>query len=477
MKQDLYYLSASDALRQFRNGSLSPVTLMQALLERASRQQHTINATTRILHDSAMHQAEQAAERYRLGTARPLEGIPVAVKEETDVAGWQNTVGSLAIDDYIPEHNHPIIDKLLQAGAILHLQTTNPEFCCLGQTWSRRWGVTRNPWNPRYTCSGSSGGSAAALAAGLAPLATGSDMAGSTRLPAAFQGLYGYKPPFGRLPSAAGEELFAFAAEGPLARHFDDLVLMQNILAGPHPDSYATLPYQPLPSQYADLTGWKIAWHPTLGSPALCPQVRHNLEQAVAGLRRRGAVVEQVDICWDMLEISQVLLEGIFGLFFSEYLQALPDTAYPQLSSYIQQLWRDFRGKPASVSRAAELAGRLHQDMQQKVWGQGYQAFLCPTSFTTELEADLDPTLQNSILVDGVALDSYLGWAATPPFNLLSRYPALSVPTGLAANGVPTGMQIIAPPFQDEVAFQVAYNHEQAARHGLYRQHFPPLAD
>jgi len=76
-----------------------------------------------------------------------------------------------------------------------------------------------------------------------------------------------------------------------------------------------------------------------------------------------------------------------------------------------------------------------------------------------------------------VALDSYLGWAATPPFNLLSRYPALSVPTGLAANGVPTGMQIIAPPFQDEVAFQVAYNHEQAARHGLYRQHFPPLAD
>lgn len=476
MNQALCYMSASEALRRFRAGSLSPVTLMDAVLQAAEKQQASVNAATAIFADQAREQAKQAEQRYRDGTARPLEGIPVVVKEETAVAGWPSTVGSLVLDDYVPDENHPIIDKLIEAGAILHVQATNPEFCCLGQTWSRRWGVTRNPWNLRYTCSGSSGGSAAAVAAGVAPLATGSDMAGSTRLPAAFQGLYGYKPPFGRIASGPGEELFAFAAEGPLARTFEDMVLMQNIISGPHPASYNGLPYQEMPAQYGDLTGWKIAYHPTLGSPAVCPDIKRNMEQAIDGLRGRGAVVELVEIEWDMLALSKVLLEGIFGIYFDEYLRELPDSAYDKLSSYLQLLWRDHRGKSNSVMQAAELASALHRDMQSKVWGQGYQAFLCPTTFTTELEADLDPTVQPEIMVNGVAIDSYLGWAATPPFNLLGRYPALSVPTGRASNGVPTGMQIVAPPYQDEVAFQVAYNHSLAERHGLYRQVFPEFA-
>ncbi|SCK29784.1 amidase [Vogesella sp. LIG4] len=476
MNQTLCYMSATEALRRFRNGSLSPVTLMQAVLEAAHKQQVNVNATTAIRADEAIARAREAEQRYRDGTARPLEGIPVVVKEETAVAGWPNTVGSLVLDDYVPDENHPMIDKLLDAGAILHAQATNPEFCCLGQTWSRRWGVTRNPWNLRYTCGGSSGGSAAAVAAGVAPLATGSDMGGSTRLPAAFQGLYGYKPPFGRLASGPGEELFAFAAEGPLARTFEDMVLMQNIIAGPHPASYNGMPYQPLPDRYDDLSGWKIAYHPSLGSPAVCPDVQHNLEQALEGLRGRGAVVEKVDIEWDLLALSKVLMEGIFGIYFDEYLRELPDSAYDKLTSYMQHLWRDYRGKSNSVMKSAELASSLHREMQQKVWGQGYRAFICPTTFTTEIEADMDPTQQPQLQVNGVALDSYLGWAATPPFNLLGRYPALSVPTGRAHSGVPTGMQIIAPSYQDEVAFQVAYNHSQAARHGLYRQVFPEFA-
>lgn len=475
MTSSLCYLSASDALRRFRNGSLDPVELMQALLSRAEALQGPVNATTRIYAEQALAQARAAAERYRQGTARPLEGLPVAVKEETDVAGWPNTVGSLAIDDYVPEHNHPIVDKLVEAGAILHLQTTNPEFCTLGQTWSRRWGVTRNPWNLRYTCGGSSGGSAAAVAAGLSPLATGSDMAGSTRIPAAFQGLYGYKPPFGRLPTGGGEELFAFAAEGPLARTIDDLILMQNIISGPHPASYATLPKQVLPASYPDLAGWRIAWHPTLGAEAVCPQVRANLQRALDGLRRRGAVVEQVDISWDMHRVATVLLEGIFGIFFTEYLQSLPDAAYPSLTSYVQKLWRDYRDRPASVAGAAELASELHQDMQRKVWSQGYRAFLCPTTYTTELLADLDPVASPTFPVDGKPVDSYLGWAATPPFNLLNRYPVISAPTGLAANGMPTGMQIVAQPYDDEAAFQVAWNHAQADEDGLFRHRFPQL--
>lgn len=477
MSNELIYLSASDAIRRFRAGTLSPVTLMDAVLAAADRQQSTVNATTAIFAEAARAQAKAAEQRYRDGTARPLEGVPVVVKEETDVAGWRNTVGSLLFENAVAKENHPIIDKLLDAGAILHVQATNPEFCCLGQTWSKRWGVTRNPWNLRYTCGGSSGGTAAALAAGLGPIGTGSDMAGSIRIPSSLQGLYGFKPPFGRLPCGAAQELLTFAVEGPMARTFDDLVLMQNVLVGPHPVSHSTVPAQPLPATYGDLSGWKIAYDFTLGSPAVCPDVRANMARALDGLRARGAVVEEVDLRWDLDKLNNTLLDAIFGVGMAEMLAGLPDDAYPKLTSYIQMVWDRHRNKPNSVAAAADLGNRLNRDMHAKVWSQGYQAFICPTTFTTQVRADLDPATDPTVDIDGVAIDSNLGWVATPLYNLLSRYPVLTVPTGRAASGVPTGMQIAAQPYQDEVVFQVGYNHALADNQHLYRTVFPDYRD
>ena len=466
-------MSAREVRDRFAARTLSPVELAEALLARASALHGgLVNATTAIHADEALARARVAEARYANGTARVLEGIPVAIKEETAVAGWHRTIGSW-LHDETPVRNHPIVDKLLAAGANPHLQTTVPEFCVIGQTLSERFGVTRNPWNPRFTCGGSSGGSGAALAAGLTPLATGSDMAGSTRIPAALQGLYGYKPPFGRLACTPGEELFSFAVEGPLARTFDDVVLMQNVIAGPHPASYVGMPFEPLPFVYPDLKGTRLALAFTTGRPAVCPDTRANLERAAAALQSRGAVVETLELNWDHAEIAEVLIEAIFGLFFNEYLEEFGPEQLPKATPYLRWLIGKHRGRPNSILKAAALATRLHDELEAKVWSRGYRALLCPTVFTTSIPADLDLTRTRQVVIDGTAVDSYLGWVGTPPFNLLSRYPALAVPTGLGSNGVPTSMQIVAPPYRDAVAFEVAYHHAAAAGLELYRTVFP----
>ena len=475
MSGDLAYLSAREARERFAAQTLSPVELMRSLLERAAALHGgRINSTTAVHGAEALARARESEQRYAKGAARALEGIPVAIKEETSVAGWQRTIGSW-LHEEVPVRNHPIVDKLIAAGAIPHLQTTCPEFCVIGQTLSERFGVSRNPWNTEFTCGGSSGGSGAALAAGLTPLATGSDMAGSTRIPAALQGLYGYKPPFGRLASTPGEELFSFAVEGPMARSLDDLVMMQNVIAGPHPASYVGMPFEPLPFIHPDLTGARIALAFRTGSPALCPDTRANLIAAAEALRSRGATVEEVDLNWENAEVAEVLIEAIFGLFFNEYLEGIDAGQLPRATPYLRWLIGRYRGRPNSILKAATLATRLHEELEEKVWGPGYRALICPTVFTTAVPADLDLTTKRHVLIDGAAVDSYLGWVGTPPFNLLSRYPALAVPTGRGANGVPTSMQIVAPPYRDSVAFEIAYHHAAAARLELYRTVFPDI--
>jgi amidase len=473
MNDELAYLSAREAVDRFAARRLSPVELMQALLARAERLAPAYNATAAIHADEALAKAREAEARYQAGTQRPLEGVPVAIKEETAVAGWRRTIGSW-LHDEVPAAHHPIVDKLVRAGAIPHLQTTNPEFCVIAQTHSARFGVTRNPWNPALTPGGSSGGSGAALAAGLTPLATGSDMGGSTRIPAALAGVFGYKPPFGRLASTPGEELFAFAVEGPLARTFDDLVLMQNVIAGPHPASYAGMPYQRLPARYPDLDGalLGVAW--PLGGRPLCADTRKNLETACTVLQSLGARIEPIELDWDPAELGQVLIEAIFGLFFDEYLAPFGAAELAKATPYLRWLIGKHRGRRNSILRAAALASRMHQELEAKLWGRGGKALLCPTVLTTTVPADLEVSRQPVVEIEGVAVDSYLGWVFTQPFNLLSRYPALAVPSGRATSGVPTSLQIVGPPFGDEAVFEVAFHYAAAAGLDLYRGAYPP---
>ncbi len=194
--EQICYLPATELVRRYRTGSLSPVEVVEACLARADAIEPTINAFTHRFEEAALKQARAAERKYTRGQrTRKLEGVPVAVKDETMIEGMPCTSGSLLKRDFIADTTSIDAGRILRAGGIVHARTATPEFSCAGYTHSRLHGVTRNPWNPAFTPGGSSGGAAAALAAGTTPLAPGSDIAGSIRIPASASGVLGYKPP------------------------------------------------------------------------------------------------------------------------------------------------------------------------------------------------------------------------------------------------------------------------------------------
>jgi Asp-tRNA(Asn)/Glu-tRNA(Gln) amidotransferase A subunit family amidase len=328
MNEALCYLSGAAALHLFRRRILSPVELMQAVIDRAAAVEPKINAFTETYFERALAQA-RAAERRYLGQGpapRPLEGLPLAVKEEFRLAGTRRCSGSLIFRDRIDDETDPLIGRLVDAGAIVHAKTTVPECCLLGTTHSRRWGVTRNPWNLAMSPGGSSGGSGAALAAGTATLATGTDIGGSIRIPAALCGIAGYKPPYGRNPEIPVYNLDFFAHSGPMARGVADLALMQNVISGVEPRDIASLRERIVLSSTApaDLSGWKIAYSLDLDCFEVDEPVRRATLSALAVFQSLGATVEPVELGWtrEMMNAGETYLGHLWGASVAELLPA-----------------------------------------------------------------------------------------------------------------------------------------------------------
>jgi Asp-tRNA(Asn)/Glu-tRNA(Gln) amidotransferase A subunit family amidase len=198
---DRIYLPAHEALRSFRARKLSPVELMEATIRRAEAVKSPINAFTYTHHDEAMDLARKAEAKYARGArTRALEGLPVGIKDESGIKGKPTSSGSLVLKDHVATETSTMNARIMAAGGIIHARTATPESTCAGTTWSRLWGVTRNPWNPEFTCGGSSGGAAASLAAGTSAIATGSDIGGSIRIPAAACGAWAKGRPMAATP-------------------------------------------------------------------------------------------------------------------------------------------------------------------------------------------------------------------------------------------------------------------------------------
>lgn len=456
MNLDLCYLSARECLNRFRRGSLSPVELLDALIERAEALEPRINAFSFTYFEEAREQAKRAERAWRNGTARPLEGIPVAIKDEPMIEGRPTTNGSLLLEGYVADYTDPLPQRLQDAGAIIHARTTTPEFSMSLATWSTLWGVTRNPWNPGCTPGGSSGGAAAALAAGTTILASGSDIAGSIRIPAALTGTVGFKAPWGRVPEVYPWNRESFAQSGGLARSVGDMILMQNVIAGPHPYDLCSLPAYTLPERQASIAGMRIALCPDLGIFAVDPEVRQALAGAAEALRDLGADVEVVNLDWPD-EAGRVIMQHLMfqaGSVFHEQLG--DDIPMDKLTSYAREI---VEGR-AEVSFEDEKAGwriadTMLRELQDKVFLAGFDALVCPTMATTRIPADYDQT-HDVLTVDGRQADGVTGLCLTYPFNILNRFPVLSVPVGAGANHVPIGMQIVAPSYDDATAFRIA---------------------
>ncbi|MER8046631.1 amidase [Streptomyces sp. NPDC094032] len=455
---ELAYLPATEALRRFRDRTLSPVELMGAVIARAEAAEPTVNALAERTFDEAMAAARAAEARYagKGEPPRPLEGLSVATKEEQPIAGRLATDGSLAFKDEIADETHPVVERVLAAGGIVHARTTTPEFSSAAVTQSRLWGVTRNPWNPAYSPGGSSGGAGAALAAGETTLATGSDIGGSIRIPASSTGTVGYKPPYGRVPAMAPFNLDTYCHDGPMARTVADCALLQNVIAGPHPlDAVSLRPKLVLPDRFEGVAGLRVALSVGLGDWPVDPEVEANTRAVAEALRAAGAVVEEVEVPVTRAQVRKAAMIH-FGSVFGPYVASVAAEHADLLTPYALAFAEDtarYVAEPGSF-----LAGLVVESEVQAALGtllDRYDVLLCPTLAIPAFDADDDYTA-TKVVVGGVTLDHYLDAALTTVFNIASRCPVLSVPSGFASNGVPTGVQVVGRTYDDVTVFRTA---------------------
>jgi len=436
------------------------VELTDALIRRSEKIEPHINAFTETYFDDAIIQARESEKRYVAGNPRDLEGLPVAIKDEFRLKGRRRTSGSRAYRDRIDNESDIIIQRLLNRGAIAHAKTTTPEFCLLGACHSPLWGITRNPWNPAITPGGSSGGSGASLAAGTTTIATGTDIGGSIRIPAALCGIVGYKPPYGRNPEIPVFNLDFYSHSGPMARTAADCALMQNVISGFYRKDIATLRekieidcFNPPES----LRGKKIAFNLDLGFMEIDRDVEKNFFAALERLSSLGAKPEPVDIDW-----SSEIIDAAHHYWAHNWAA----TMLPLLENHREELaeytvWFLDRAGDVSINdyhESIKTTVRMYDRFGPML--EKYDAFICPTLATSHIPAEFSwPASKYTINGQRVQRREE-HWSLTYPFNMLSRCPVLSMPSGLSANGVPTAIQIIGRTFDDRTVFEIGMAYE-----------------
>ena len=451
---ELHYLDATTALAMFRTRELSPVEMLEAVIERTAAVNDGINAFTETLFEEAVSAARAAAARYAHGDSLPpLLGLPVATKEKHGIKGRTLSQGLVARKNDRAAENHSVVDRILRAGGIIHARTTTPEYSCATVTHGPLWGVTRNPWNRRYSPGGSSGGAGAALAAGLTTLATASDIAGSTRLPASFTGNVGFKAPYGRIPGLAPLSADHYRGDGPMARTVADAALLANVMAGKHSGDHASLADSAaIALDSGSAAGLRIALCIRLGNYPVASDVETNTRGVAAALRDAGAVVEEIELPWTVQDISRTMFTH-FGYLLGPTMEDETAGAEDLLAPYTLRFMADAR---QAAEQNRYLDGIRSETLLQAQLAHamaGFDALLCPASAVPALEAD--GMYLDGINAGGQQMEHYWQGHMTVPFNIANRCPVLAVPSGMADCGIPTGVQIVGHPFDDATVFRV----------------------
>ena len=452
---DLADCAAHELAVLYRAGDASPVEATRAVLARIDRLNPSLNAYCFVAPDDALAAARASESRWRAGTPHSaIDGVPTSIKDLILTRGWPTLRGSRTVDSHQAwDVDAPAAARLREAGAVLLGKTCTPEFGCKGETNSPLTGITRNPWNLGKTPGGSSGGTAAAVAAGLGPLSVGTDGAGSVRIPSALCGTFGLKPSFGRVPAHPLSPFGTVAHLGPHAMSVRDAALMMNVLKAPDARDWTSLP--PDDSDYtaeldAGVRGLRVAWSPTLGyARNVHREVAEACAQAVAALAESGAIVEQTDPGFDdPLEITVGLwFLGAWTLWntLTPEQQALTDpdfAAQAQLGAGCSAL---------DIQRLHLRRGALGSHMRQFM--QRYDLLVTPAVAVPAFDAR--PAGHTPM-----GPQSMLGW--TPfsyPFNL-TQQPACSIPCGLTREGLPIGLQIVGPMFGDALVLRAARAYE-----------------
>lgn len=475
-EDDLCYTSATDLATAIRKRELSPVDVVQAVLNRIERLEPRINCLVTKTAESALQQAREAEKMLMsvpVEKLPALHGIPVTVKDLEDTAGVRTTYGSRNFADHYPTSDSTIWSRLKAAGAILIGKTTTPEFGCHGVTESLLTGITNNPWDLSRTTGGSSGGAAAAIAAGFGPLATGSDGGGSIRVPSSFCGIVGLKPSTGRIPYNGRDNAFeSVVVVGPMTRTVADSALMLNVTSGPALYDAVSLPAPDVDYleavRHASVVGLRIGFCPDLKSGPVDPEVIEVVSKAVEKFHTE--LKASVDIV---------------NVELPDPIQYFKDWWGPEFAMIYEDLFLSFN-KPENIpAHLPTIAGwgismsvvehaKVRSQTRSKIHSAfadvfaQYDLLIWPTTPVTAFKhpgAVGGQTHINGIPVKEPILDNQRFTEAVSH----AGYPAITVPAGFTASGLPVGMQIAAPHGRDDAVLIAAACFEQAMPWAVFR--------
>ncbi len=463
---DVCFLPAVEQARLLRSGQLSAVELLEAHLAQIERINPSVNAIVTLVPDIARERAAAADDRLRRGEpAGLLDGLPVAHKDLVLTAGIRTTMGSPIYADWVPEESSLIYERIQAAGGVTVGKTNTPEFGAGSQTFNPVFGATRNPYDLSKTCGGSSGGAAVAVACGMVPLADGSDLASSLRNPASFCNVVGLRPSPGRVPVWPSLDPWSpLPVEGPMARTVADVALLLSAVAGPDERCPLSLPQAGgtfAPPLEPIVAGARIAWSPNAGGLPVEPPVREALAQVPAVLERLGC--EIVDAFPDLSDAPDVF-STLRAVGFELSLGRLYDERGDQLKETIR--WNievARRQTAADVARAmrahAEIVERMRRFMTR------VDAIALPVCQVTPFDIDVEWPRE----VAGVQMQSYIEWMRSCSDITVTGCPAISVPAGFTADGLPVGLQLVGRHGADLALLRLAHAFEQATRTGERR--------
>jgi aspartyl-tRNA(Asn)/glutamyl-tRNA(Gln) amidotransferase subunit A len=458
---ELTFMSATTLAAAIRAKKVSPAELLQAVYARIHEVNPRINAFATLTEERALRAAKQAEDALMRGDPLgALHGLPISVKDLLLTRGVRTTFGSRIRENHIPQEDAPAVDKVVAAGAIPIGKTTTPEFGFKAVTDSPLTGITRNPWDLSKTSGGSSGGAGAALAAGFGPLALGTDGAGSIRIPSSFNGIFGLKPSYGRVPVYPSNPVPFLSHVGPMTRSVRDAALLLNVIAAPDDRDLVSLPSGTTDYVTAcdgGIRGLRVAWSATLGYAKVDPEVAQLAEAAAKRFEASlGCQVEAIDPCFESPQnFFAVLWTMSYALRFRALLPEWESRMDPDLVILIKG-----SEKFGPLDYGAALAKRYAIWAATRAFFDQFELLLTPTLPVPPFSAGRNAP---EGLPDSVgALPPFPEWLPfTYPWNLTGQ-PAATVPCGFTRTGLPIGLQIVGRRFADATVLRAAAAFEDA---------------